>query len=130
MLSSMRHHPKEAARALSRRCWDAANHNDLAELRALATDPSLTVEMLATIAPGYQDQDSDVELVNRVLDHPACNGAVAGRYAIHVDSAIRLRVVVFPGLNGSALEMLRGDCDERVRSAAADRLAVRRELQP
>lgn len=126
----MRPNPKEAARALHRRCWDAANRRDLTELRVLAANPSLDIEMLATIAPGYQDRNSDAELVNRVLDHPACNGAVAGRYATHEDVEIRQRVVTFPALNGSTLEMLAWDRDERVRKAAEDRLAVRRELQP
>ena len=111
---------KSAQLAKYQQCWQAAHRGDLTELLDLAADLTLTSEMLATIAPN-RDRDADVRLVGLVLDHPACNEAIASRYATHHDAGIRLRVAVFPGI-GAPLEMLALDANERVRAAARSHL--------
>lgn len=121
----MRTSRKPPGESLYSRCWGAAGRRDLPALLELAADPSLTTDMLATIAPSYHDHDSDIGLVNRVLDHPACVAAIAGRYATHRDAGIRRRVVTFPGLIGSTLHILTYDTDEQVRTAATALLESR-----
>ena len=92
-------------------------HGDLTALLDLAADPSLSPDMVATIAP-LAGEAGDVELVHAVLDHPSCSAGVASRYATHPDSAIRLRVASFPELLTSSLGILAIDRDEKVRAAA------------
>jgi len=98
-------------------CCEAVRRGDLTELRDLAADPDLTTEMLATIAPN-RDDDADVDLVTRVLDHPSCSSGIASRYTTHHDPEIRLGVVRFPLIGRASLEILAVDADERVRHAA------------
>ncbi len=74
--------------------------------------------MVATIAPGYQEPDADVELINRVLNHPECTAGVASRFATHRSPAIRIRVAEFPGLLTPTLAILAADRDEAVKAAA------------
>lgn len=105
-------------RRLYSRCWTAHLHGDLPALLELAADPSLTPDMLATIAPDAADRGAPSELVRAALAHPACTPGVAGRYATHRDAAVRLRVARFPGLLTSSLAILAIDQDETVRAAA------------
>jgi hypothetical protein len=100
------------------RCWEAHLQDDLPELLALAAEPSLSPDMVATIAPDAVDHDAPAELTHLILDHPACSVGVAGRFATHPDPAIRLRVAGFPGLLTSALAILAIDADDTVRAAA------------
>lgn len=115
---AMRITKKTTDQTLHARCWHAAGSHDRTALLKLADDPALTTDLLAVIAPGYQDRDADSELVHRVLDHPACVAAIASRYATHHDVTVRRRVVTFPGTLGSTLYMLTYDTDEQVRTTA------------
>lgn len=99
----------------------AAHRGDLAELLSLVSHPDTDLELLSVIAPSIRDKDADAQLIHHVLDHPACSGAIASRYATHHDADVRLRVATFPNI-GSVLEMLAVDADDRVREAAAQRL--------
>ncbi|GAA4708029.1 hypothetical protein APR04_003887 [Promicromonospora umidemergens] len=103
-------------------CAQAAGRGDLTELLGLAADPTLTGEMLATIAPGNRERDADVELVHAILDHPSCSEGIASRYMTHRDPAIRLRIATFPSVTGASLEILAVDTDQRVRDAATAQL--------
>lgn len=109
-------------------CWAAHLAGDLPALLQLAADPSLTPDMVATIAPGASDCDADVELAGRILAHPACSAGVASRFATYRDVAIRVQVARFPGLLTSTLAVLAVDVDEAVRAAAVaaldDRVAT------
>jgi hypothetical protein len=107
------------------RCWNARLHNDLPELLALASESTLSPDMLATIAPNARDHDASSELIHLVLDHPSCSEGVAGRFATHPDPTIRLRVATFPGLLTSSLAILAIDADDTVRAAAVAVLTER-----
>ncbi|HEY3548860.1 MAG TPA: hypothetical protein VGK17_22535 [Propionicimonas sp.] len=112
-------------RRLYARCWTAHLHGDLPALLELAADPSLTPDMVATVAPAASDRDAPSELIHAVLAHPACSLGVASRYATHRDAAVRLRVARFPGLTTSTLAVLAIDEDEQVRDAAMAALDAR-----
>lgn len=105
-------------RRLYSRCWDAHNDGDLPMLLKLASEPTLSPDMVATIAPLARDDVAPTELVVAVLTHPACSIGVASRFATHQDPAVRLCVAEFPGLLTSTLGMLAVDADEAVRAAA------------
>ncbi|HEY3546420.1 MAG TPA: hypothetical protein VGK17_10040 [Propionicimonas sp.] len=114
----MRQNADFGYRRLYARCWTAHLHGDLAALLELAGDPSLSPDMLATIAPDAADRGAPSELIHAVLAHPACGVGVAGRFATHRDAAVRLRVATFHGLLTSTLAVLAVDDDERVQAAA------------
>ncbi|WP_454852213.1 hypothetical protein [Promicromonospora soli] len=118
----MRPTKRAAQIAKYQQCTQAAQRGDLTELLVLAADPTLTREMLATIAPSNRERDADVELVNAILDHPACSEGIASRYTTHHDAAIRLRIATFPHLTGASLQILATDADERVRDSATAQL--------
>ena len=77
---------------------EAHLHGDLPALLALADDPNLSPDMVATIAPDAHDNDELADLIHAVLDHPACSVGVAGQDATHRNAGIRLRVANFPCL--------------------------------
>lgn len=103
-------------------CAQAARRGDLTELLGLAADPTLTGEMLATIAPSGRERDADVELVTAILDHPSCSEGIASRYTTHRDPAIRLRLATSPNITGASLEILAVDTEQQVRDAATAQL--------
>lgn len=116
-----------ASRARYAACWSARTSADLPALLALAADPTLTADELATVAPGAQEHDAPVDLVDLVLDNPACSPGVAGRYATHPDRAVRLRVANRSDITGSTLLVLAADADPAVASTAREHLAARAE---
>ncbi|MFC8797109.1 hypothetical protein ACFT1B_34700 [Streptomyces griseoincarnatus] len=103
-------------------CAAAAGRGVPAELLDLAGDPTLTGEMLATIAPSNRERDADIDLVNAILDHPACSEGIASRYTTHHDAIIRLRIATFPNVTSASLQILAVDPDEGVRDAATAQL--------
>ena len=128
MMKVMRSTQKTIAAALSGRGWDASLHHDLPALLDLAVDTSLTTDTLSVVAPGYQDRDADIELVNRVLDQPACVEGVASRYATRRAADVRLRAIRFPGIISSTPHVLAMDADERLHDAARALLESRPSL--
>lgn len=111
-----------ASAILYARCWTAATSHDLDALLELAADPSLTVDMVATIAPSAFEHEADATLVRLVLAHASASAGVVGRYATHSDPSIRLLVAQHPLTLPTALDLMGYDADQRVREAARARM--------
>ncbi|GAA3816317.1 hypothetical protein [Cellulomonas soli] len=105
-----------------RTAWQIAQDGDPAELLATALDPSSDAEMIAAIAPGYQDRDADPILIRAVLAHPNVSAGVVSRFATSPAPDIRARVAAHPLAPGPALQALALDPDATIAATAQHRL--------
>jgi hypothetical protein len=91
-------------RRLNSHRWPARLHDDLTKLRRLTAEPSLSPDMLATIAPSLEERDAYVALIDVAPDNPACALGIASLFATHDYPSTRHRVAsrTAPGRPGPA----------------------------